>query len=326
MSKKTGKQKKNTLKKLALVTAGAGAAYLAVGNALLEAFLVRPDLKQNSKDHHMVPPSDAVKYQQHPETIPNPEEWFFAFAQKAEIVSLRGDVIHADTVRQDASTHKWAICCHGYTSRPSHYAQRGWELYKMGFHVLFPNLRGHGDSESRLASMGWHDRLDVMDWITYILTTDPAAQILLYGVSMGAATVMMATGEELPANVKCAVEDCGFTSVWDEFHVQMNKMANLPSFPFLNAARTVGKLRLKYDFKEASALNAVRRSKTPTLFIHGDKDEFVPFWMLHVLYDSAACEKEKVVIHGAEHAVSHEVDPELYWGSIKAFVDKYITK
>ncbi|MDR1629376.1 MAG: alpha/beta hydrolase [Oscillospiraceae bacterium] len=326
MSTQTGKRKKSTAKKFMVAGAVAGTTYLVVGNALLEAFMARPDLKRHKKDHYSVAPSDAAKYRQDPESIPSPEDWFFAFAEKTELVSLRGETIYANIVRQDAPAHKWAVCCHGYTSRPSHYAQRGWELHKMGFHVLFPSLRGHGDSDSRLASMGWHDRLDVIDWITYILTLDPEAQILLYGVSMGAATVMMTTGETLPENVKCAVEDCGFTSVWDEFRVQFGKTAHLPAFPFLNAARTAGRLRLKYDFKEASALKAVRRSKIPTLFMHGDKDDFVPFWMLDVLYDNAVCPKEKVVIHGADHAASHEVDPQLYWSSVKRFVEKYITE
>lgn len=324
MQKLNKKSRKLTGKKLAVLGLGAGVAYFAMGNALLEAFMSRPDQKEHGKDAYSVAPADIEKYRQNPKSIPDATDWFFAFSEKLELVSLQSETIYANIVRHDAPVKKWAICCHGYTSRPSVFAERAIEIYKMGFNVLMPSLRGHGDSESRLASMGWYDRLDVIDWITYILSLDPSAEIMLYGVSMGAATVMMATGEELPPNVKCAVEDCGFTSVWDEFNVQISKKAHLPSFPFLNAARTVGKIRLKYDFKEASALNAVRRSKTPTLFIHGDKDDFVPFWMLDVLYDNAACEKEKLVVHGAEHASAHEVEPEIYWSRVRDFAAKYI--
>ncbi|MEC2597045.1 alpha/beta hydrolase, partial [Bacillus cereus] len=91
--------------------------------------------------------------------------------------------------------------------------------------------------------MGWHDRKDVLIWIQQILKKDPNAEIALFGVSMGGATVMMTSGEDLPSNVKVIIEDCGYSTVIDEFTYQLKDLFHLPKFPVMNAANTVTKLR-----------------------------------------------------------------------------------
>lgn len=148
---------------------------------------------------------------------------------------------------------------------------------------------------------------------------------MLYGVSMGAATVMMASGEaDLPVQVRCVIEDCGYTSVWDEFSGQLKELFGLPPFPVLNAADLVCRIRAGYSITEASALRQVERSVTPTLFIHGEEDTFVPFWMLEELYQAASCEKEKLAVPGAAHAESAAVAPELYWPAVDAFLARHM--
>ena len=173
--------------------------------------------------------------------------------------------------------------------------------------------------------MGWPDRLDIIDWANYIINKDNDSKIILYGVSMGAATVMMATGEELPQNIKLAIEDCGYTSIWDEFKMQLKELFNLPEFPVLNAANTLCKIRAGYGIDEGSSIEQLKKSKTPTLFIHGDKDTFVPFEMLDKVYEVANCEKEKLVIEGATHAEAAYINPELYWSKIDNFINEHIS-
>ena len=144
--------------------------------------------------------------------------------------------------------------------------------------MFLPDLRGSGDSEGDYYGMGWLDRFDIISWIRdTILEEQPDADIILHGVSMGAATVMMTTGEALPPNVRVAVEDCGYTSVWEEFTIQLKKVYGLPQFPIMHIANGMAKRRAGYSFKEASSVEEVKKSKTPTLFIHGDVDTFVPF-------------------------------------------------
>jgi len=161
-------------------------------------------------------------------------------------------------------------------------------------------------------------------WINKILENDSEAEIVLFGISMGGATVMMTSGEELPSNVKVIVEDCGYTSVSDVFTYQLNDLFHMPEFPIMTAANTVTKLRAGYDLYKASALKQVAKSKTPILFVHGDKDSFVPYEMLDKVYEAAAVEKEKLVIKEAGHGEAATVDPELYWNTIWSFIEKYI--
>ncbi len=134
----------------------------------------------------------------------------------------------------------------------------------------------------------------------------------------------MAAGETLPDNVKVIVEDCGYTSVWDEFAVQLKNIFRLPAVPLLNIVSVYSKLVHGFGFKEASAANALKKCKLPILFIHGTDDSFVPFSMMDKLYNAAAGEKEKLVVEGAKHIQSDVAAPEIYWSTIENFVKKYI--
>ena len=136
---------------------------------------------------------------------------------------------------------------------------------------------------------------------------------------------MMTSGEALPPNVKVIVEDCGYTSVWDEFSGQLKEQFGLPSFPIMQAASLMTKLRARYWFSEADAVKQVAKSTTPMLFIHGEDDSFVPFWMLDVLFEASGCEKEKFIVSGAGHGVASSADPDGYWAAVGTFVEKHIT-
>ena len=253
-------------------------------------------------------------------------EWLDENSNDAYIYSTNnGNLkLHAYEILSDKSSNIWAIVIHGYIGQGNEMTSYAREFYKRGYNVLLIDLRGHGLSEGNYVGMGWHDRLDVIDWINYIIDKNEDSKIILFGVSMGAATTMMTTGEELPSNVKLAISDCGYTSVWDEFSYHLKILFNLPEFPVLYAANTVCKIKAKYSFKEASCIDQVKKSNTPTLFIHGSLDNFVPFEMLDVIYEAAACEKEKLVIEGAGHCMASTVNPQLYWRTIDQFIDKYI--
>ncbi|PEF43543.1 alpha/beta hydrolase [Bacillus cereus] len=222
------------------------------------------------------------------------------------------------------SSHKWAIVVHGYYGRASEMTKYIRHFYEKDYNVVSPDLRGHGNSEGDYIGMGWHDRKDIILWIQQILKKDPEAEMALFGISMGGATVMMTSGEELPQNVKVIIEDCGYASVMDEFTYQLKALFHLPKYPVMNAANTVAKMRANYNLEDASAVKQVMKSKTPMLFIHGDADTFVPFEMLDELYNAAKTEKEKLIIPGAEHGEAEKVDPNTYWNTLWDFVERYI--
>ncbi|WP_053986034.1 alpha/beta hydrolase [Niameybacter massiliensis] len=227
-------------------------------------------------------------------------------------------------VLTQSDSNKWMIAVHGYTSEGILMAPYARKFYDMGYNVIIPDLRSHGQSEGDYIGMGWDERFDIIDLVNYIVENNHDAQIALFGVSMGAATVMNVSGEELPSNVKAIIEDCGYTSVWDQFAYQLDDLFGLPAFPMMHTASLVGKLRAGYWIGEASSIEQVKKSITPTLFIHGDADDFVPYFMLDQLYTASNAEKEKLVIEGAGHAKSKDVDPELYWSTITNFLDKYV--
>ena len=232
--------------------------------------------------------------------------------------------LHSYVVTQNSN--KWAIVVHGYGGSGKLMSDKAKYFYDMGYNVLIPDLRGHGKSEGDYIGMGWKDRLDIISWINFIIKENPNAEIVLHGTSMGAATVLMTSGENLPSNVKAIVADCAYTSAWDEFSYQLETYLKVPSYYILNVTNMVTKLKAGYSLKEASALECVKKATVPILYIHGDKDKFVPYSMMDKLYDATISPKEKLTIEGGEHANSDLVSPFLYWLTVEDFLNQYVTQ
>ena len=232
--------------------------------------------------------------------------------------------LHSYVVTQNSN--KWAIVVHGYGGSGKLMSDKSKYFYDMGYNVLIPDLRGHGKSEGDYIGMGWKDRLDIISWINFIIKENPNAEIVLHGTSMGAATVLMTSGENLPSNVKAIVADCAYTSAWNEFSYQLETYLKVPSSYILNVTNMVTKLKAGYSLKEASALECVKKATVPILYIHGDKDKFVPYSMMDKLYDATNSPKEKLTIEGGEHANSDLVSPFLYWLTLEDFLNQYVTQ
>ena len=232
--------------------------------------------------------------------------------------------LHSYEVKNVKESKIWVIAVHGYTDSASFMVDSAKRFLSYGYNVLMPDLRTHGKSEGKYIGMGWLDRLDLIAWIDYLIATYGNIKIILYGISMGAATVMMASGEKLPSNVRMVIEDCGYTSVWDEFAHELKYLFHMPTFPALYNANFITKIRAGYSLKKASAIKQIKKSKLPILFIHGDKDNFVPFYMLDKLYNAANDKKEKLVIKNAGHAEAQWISPEQYWHTVRKFIKRYI--
>ncbi len=316
------------LKKLVKAAIGSAAAFAGIGVAMNTLILTRASLKMKELFNYNAPKPEEEKTdieKQIERVMAEGDAWLEM--QKYDHVAIddrNGDTIHGYLVKNDEPSNKWVICIHGFTKSPKNMGEYALHYQEKGYNILLPALRGHDISEERYISMGWLDRFDIISWIYYILNIDKDAQIVLHGVSMGGATVMMTTGENLPKNVKCCIADCGYTSVWDEFGNEIKQKYHLPIFPFLYAADAATKVICGYGFKEASSVEQVKKSKTPTLFIHGEEDTFVPYRMLDINFDAAACEKEKLTVPDAEHADSVRVHPEIYWPAVWNFTDKHI--
>lgn len=315
---------KKPLKIITGAALGAGAACAVAGEVLYEAFL-NMDVNKRMRDKGLFYKEEEARFWAENQIYAEGIKWFKSVApEDISIPSRIGRDAFANIIPADEKSSKWAIVIHGYTAGPASMSHYALKYHNQGFNVLLPHMLGHGPDKVRYCSMGYKDRLIILDWINYILGADPDAKILLHGVSMGSATTMLVTGESLPSNVVCAVADCGYSSCWDEYAGQLKEMFGLPPFPLLYAANAVSKLRGNFDFKKCAPKEAVMRSKTPTLFVHGEDDAFVPFSMMKPLYEScSAPDKQMLSVPGAFHANSAFVENELYWNTVDGFIGKY---
>lgn len=239
------------------------------------------------------------------------KEYFDALPYDALKMTTSDGVTLSARFFPNGGTRKVAVICHGWHSYPWWDFGKSFDiLYDAGYAVLAIYQRAQGESEGRYLTYGAKESDDLIRWIDLLLDRyGEDLSVAIMGVSMGAATVLCATSKPLQKQVKCAVSDCAFTSAKEQF-----KAASNGKFPI---SRTLGQpiaealARMRYS--DASPIDAVTRSVTPTLFIHGDRDDFVPFAMMQRLYDAcAAPEKEKWVSSGAVHAEAAMQNPEAY--------------
>lgn len=241
----------------------------------------------------------------------------------ASIINSDGLKLMAKYRMQNEPTHNWIISIHGYKDSHRFMLPYGAVFYKKGYNVLLPDNRAHGASEGRYIGMGWLDKNDIAEWIQWVIEQDAEARIILHGVSMGGATVMMTAGENLD-HVIGYIEDCGYTSVWDIFACVMKRDYHLPAFPILHTCCLMSRYRLGYDYVKASALAQIKKCNKPILFIHGEKDDFVPTDMGHQLYESFPGKKDLYIAKDAGHANAMDFDPETYFKKVFEFIDTNI--
>lgn len=246
----------------------------------------------------------------------------------------KGENLHAYYIEAAQPTNKTAVIVHGYTDNAIRMMHIGY-LYshELGYNILLPDLHAHGASDGDAVQMGWLDRLDVLQWTA---TADElfgrdfgGTQMVVHGISMGAATTMMVAGEvgkglyQQPY-IKCFVEDCGYTNVWDQFAYKLKQVFSIPSFPLIQITSTLCEMEYGWNFQEASALEQVRKCQLPMLFIHGDNDTYVPTPMVYELYEAKPEPKELWIAPGSAHAKSYKDHPHTYTEKVQRFVEKYI--
>ena len=260
------------------------------------------------------------------EECPRDPDWMEKHKGEDQVIST--DVtgrIHAYIIPSERPSHKWAVLCHGYNASPESTGVFAEHYHRLGYNCICPSMRGWGNDETVYCTMGYHDKDMCLAWVGYIVDRDPDAEIVLHGYSMGAVAVMLATGEALPSQVKAAVADCGFTSCWEQYANVIKYYTKLPPFPLLNAVNAASILHRNFNIRKNVPIDAVSRSVTPTVFLHGTADAFVPFWMMDRLYDACSAPKAKQAIEGADHAQAVYKDPVLYWKTVDGFLKDKIT-
>lgn len=229
-----------------------------------------------------------TNWEQHIDFISKRKEWLLQ--QKMEDVFIKSDdnlKLHA-TLLRSKSNKNCVICFHGYTGKGlNDYGSIAKFYIEQGFNMLIVDERAHGDSEGTYIGFGVLDRYDVVKWVEYAIKRfGNDVNIMLHGDSMGATTVLLASGLNLPKNVKAIVADCGFTSAYDVFSHILKRDYHIPKFPIMNVTEIMTRKKAGYGYNDASTLDAVASTDIPILFVHGDKDDFVPIWMSEKNYEA----------------------------------------
>lgn len=223
-----------------------------------------------------------------------------------------------------------AIIFHGYRGYAERDGLGGYTLCTaLGYNVLLPDQRAHGYSGGHTITMGVKERYDARDWTVWARSRfGPEVPIFLMGVSMGAATVLLAAGLNLPDNVCGIVADCGYTSPREITRKCLPEY--LPGMP-LELTYAVGRLGAilfgHFDPEDADCEAAAAQSKVPILFVHGDADGFVPYDMGKRNYEACRAKGKKfLTVHGAEHAVSYYHDNDAYTKQATEFLQDCLAR
>ena len=252
-------------------------------------------------------------------------QWFFA--QKPEEVSIRSrDGLRLKGYCLEAPSAKGCVLLvHGFRSRGvMDFAMVLPELYQSGYSLLVVDQRAHGRSEGKYIGYGILERYDCQQWAFYMdAKTGGRVPLFLEGMSMGAATVMMAAELPLPKSVRGIVADCGYNSAWEEVRHCIHRWYRLPAFPVLHLTDLLCRALAGYSLRDTTASKSLANSRLPILLIHGTGDDFVPASMTAENYAAAAGEKRQVLVEGAVHAASYLMDRERCKKELLDFLDAH---
>ena len=289
-------------------------------NILFDFTFLRPTEKRRNREKRPETPyKQAVKQGLAlMETLPNEEVW---------IQSKDGLKLHGTYFPAPDGSNKIVLGIHGYKASAWREYAPYIALYRsLGYGMFLPDNRAHGASEGRYIGFAVLDRLDCVCWAQYLANRfGEDSEILLHGVSMGAATVLAASGEKLPRQVKGIVADCGYSSLKEELTHEMHKLFHIPTFPLLPLCEKICMHRAGYNFVQNSPIEQVKRAEVPILFVHGDCDTVVPCWMAQKLYEACPTEKQILIAEGAAHAHSIATISQEYKAAIQKLLEQINT-
>lgn len=243
------------------------------------------------------------------------------------ITSFDGLKLHGTLIR-NGDSKKLLIQAHGFrSSAKGSFAGSLRYFLGQGFNVLLVDHRSHGQSEGKYITYGVLERVDLRDWVYYMLEQlGEDIDIVLDGISMGATAVMMASALDLPENVRGLIADCGFTSPYDIFVEVLEHSFHAKPFPILPICGIVAEMKANFGFKDATTLDAMAENEIPILFVHGEEDDFVPIEMSEANF--AACKGEKYFfrVPGAKHGCSYLVAREKCEAAMTEFFEKILQK
>ncbi|TBX51934.1 alpha/beta hydrolase [Lactiplantibacillus paraplantarum] len=245
--------------------------------------------------------------------------------QQWMIQSFDGLNLVATYIPNPKTVGRLAILAHGLGHSREQMIPYARIFMSLGYDVLMPDARAFGDSQGHTIGYGWLDRLDYERWITMALDQlGLDIDIVLMGISMGAATVMATSGEPLPDNVKAIVEDSGYADLYDEAKFRLTHKFHLPAYPIMPVANRLAHVRAGYGFKDGRILQRVMAGGLPILMIHGSKDQTVPVRNAHTLYDQLPQQKGLYIDPDARHVEAIRTHPDRYQEVLDEFLHEQV--
>lgn len=317
---------KKSLVALSALAAAGGAAFYGI-NELIYRALIHADYKIPDSLGKKISESEAKDYSAVSESC---KKWIEDYGyKKYNMLNCDGNMLVAYHLQPREKSNVYVFGSHGYRSEGMgewcYYAKHYVE--ELGYNLFFVDHQAAGQSTGQYVGFSSFESRDCLQWLDFMNNKFGSdIQIILHGISMGSATVMLMTGSAgLPENVKFTIADCGFTSALDEFTYKLDSLG-VPKKPLIPYIVKKNLRRAGYHFQhDTNALEAVSRAKIPMLFVHGDKDDFVPTYMVHQLYDNCSAPyKDKLIVEGADHAESYLIAPEKYEKKIDEFIEMFV--
>lgn len=311
-------------RKLKLTAVAAGT--MAAVEAGASAYLYRRTMKRSNTDVARTMKMAGTDWNQYMPLIKERKEYLLAQPHE-EVFKKSGDGLKLHAVyfpqKKEGESEKIAVCFHGYTGQAmSDFCGISDYYLKHGYSMLLIDQRAHGQSEGEYIGFGCLDRIDACAWLDWVIERCGSdVQILLHGISMGASTVLMTSGLQLPKQVKGIISDCAFTSPKEVFTHVLHSMYHMPAFPMMQITDYVNRKKAGYGLDECNAAREVSRAQVPILLIHGDADTFVPCSMCDEIEKNCASKTTKLIIKGATHAESYYKDMEAYEAAMTEFIE-----
>jgi len=294
-------------------------AFLALGYIGFVIAIVRPKKKK--------PPQSEAKIARELIRAKNNAYLFSLQPEDVSIKSADGLTLKGWFLPAETQNKRFVICVHGYHCNGPDEFSHMVPFYhdELNYNYLLPDDRAHGRSEGKYIGFGALDHKDILLWIDYLIKRfGTGIEIILHGISMGAATVMLVNSANPPEQVKIVIEDCGFSSAYDEFIDNLKHKTKLNCAPIVIATSLICKIIAGYRIKEADCLGRLKQAKNPILFIHGGADTFVPTWMGIRLHEACPVPKDILIVEGAVHAYSYYDATEDYQNKVKEFISKHL--
>ena len=248
-------------------------------------------------------------------------EWLEGIAKKVQIENSENKEITALEIKNEHVSHSYIIICHQYGGSPASMEEYARHFYDLGFNIIMPYMRGHGDSPYNNITFGWKDSDDVTAWVNSIVREDEDARIALFGVSLGANAVAVCASEELPENVRLVIADSCYTSMEALLKEYVKNETPFSSLLVTGLTAAFAKNKLGGNAEFTDTIIKIRDIELPIMFINGENDEVVPPLVSKRLYENCDAEGvEEVIIEEGLHGRNLQADKETYWSYTDAFI------